>query len=67
MKVKMLLSQFNSFAMAQDMVVNNKDQRTLIKPKMKVSIEMKKHMRLNILKTTQRSRSFNKCAVEDKG
>jgi hypothetical protein len=39
--------------MAQEMVVNNKDQRTLIKVKMKVSIEMKKHMKLNILKTTK--------------
>jgi hypothetical protein len=50
----MLLLWFNSFAtMAREMVVNNKNQRTLIKAKMKVSIEMKKHIRLNILKTTK--------------
>ncbi len=50
----MLLLWFNSFAtMAWEMVVNNKNQRTLIKAKMKVSIEMKKHIRFNILKTTR--------------
>lgn len=54
MNVEMLLSQFNSFAtMAWEMVVNNKDQRTLIKAKMKVNIKMKEHMRLNILKITK--------------
>jgi hypothetical protein len=39
--------------MAREMMVNNKDQRTLIKAKMKVNIEMKEHMRLNIVKTTR--------------
>ncbi len=54
MKAEMLLSQFNSFVtMAREMMVNNKDQRTLIKAKMKVNIEMKEHMRLNIVKTTR--------------
>jgi hypothetical protein len=35
------------------MVVNNKNQRTLIKAKMKISINMKEHMTLNIFKTTK--------------
>jgi hypothetical protein len=36
----MLQSQSNNFAnMAQDMVINNEDQRTLIKEKLEVNIK----------------------------
>jgi len=39
-KVIMLQSQSNNFAnMAQDMVINNEDQRTLIKEKLEVNIK----------------------------
>ncbi len=48
----MLQSQSNNFAtMAQEMMVNNANQRFLIKANMEVKINKKRHVKFNNFKT----------------